>query len=394
MTKLAFGEERRGRASDSATGEVLDHYDPDRISALDLMELGITAADADLDEPEGHVAEDVRGTSNDWPAPTPDMMNHSANGATAGEETVPHADNAPSLVDEGCSCAVPDGNDAKPGLEAPMTRRELLGTSQPDTGEVYALEIQKLYEEAQPAPDDPLDLLWHLEIPEADDKEVDREVARSGVSSGERAVQLALGFLRQEGLYSERSLDLLVDIIQQRGWSGVQTQVRGLVRAGYDIAQIHRIFQLTDAWLHCVESDVLAPEYWHNNKRLTWLEAAHLLDFLGYDAEFDQISDFLFAEQEVWFRLHREAGHLSTFKSYLFQYRLSPRTELDEAGWQSNLDPGDTRSFDGTRNQLYSSSWWDEPTDSGARNVRQMFGAIYDPARIAEWLSPDAEEMF
>ena len=67
---------------------------------------------------------------------------------------------------------------------------------------------------------------------------------------------------------------------------------------------------------------------------------------------------------------------------------------MDDGVWQTNLDPGDMRSFDGTRNSLFVPSWWDEPLDDGACDVRQMFGAICDPARIAEWLSPDAEDMF
>ena len=334
-----------------------DEYDHDRISIHDLMELGVPAA-----------AIDIGG------AETPGTR-------SARECAVQNVEQA----------VVSTTADA----EVPASEREAGTEPLPGTVDVFPLDMFDVDEEdGRTEPDDPLGQLWHLEVPEADDEEVAREVSRAGVSSGQRAVQLALGFLREEGLHSERNLDLLADIIRQRGWSGVQTQVRGLVRAGYGIAPIHRMFQLTAAWLHCVESDVLAPEHWHNNERLTWLEAAHLLDFLGHDAEFDQISDFLFAEQEVWYRLHREWGHLATFKSYLFHYRLAPRTELDEAGWQSNLDPRDTRSFDGTRNPLYRSSWWDEPIDSGARSVSQMFGAIWDPARIAEWLSPDAEEVF
>lgn len=334
-----------------------DEYDHDGISIHDLMELGVPVAAIDIGGTEtpgtrcvhDYAVQDVEQTV----VSTSVVAEFPASGQAAETEPIPGA------VD------------------------------------VISLDVFDFDEEDRRAePDDPLDQLWHSEVPEADDEQVDRELSRPGVSSDERATQLALEFLREEGQYSKRNLDLLADIIRQRGWSGVQTQVRGLVRAGYDIASIHRMFQLTAAWLHCVESDVLAPAHWHNNARLTWLEAAHLLDFLGHDAEFEQISDFLFAEQEVWYRLHRESGHLATFKSYLFQYRLSPRTELDEAGWQYNLDPRDTRSFDGTRNPLYRPCWWDEPTDSGARSVRQTFGAICDPARIAEWLAPDAEKVF
>lgn len=330
-----------------------DEYDHDRISIHDLLELGVAAA-----------AIEIGG------AETP--------GTRSARE-----------------CAVQDVEQAVVSTTAiaefPASEHEVGIEPLPTAVDIFPFDMFDVDEEDGRAEPDPLGELWHMEVPEADDEEVVREVARAGVSSGARADQLALGFLRDEGLYSARNLDLLADIIRQRGWSSVQFQVRGLVRAGYGIAPIHRIFQLTDAWLHCVENDALSPEHWHSNNRLTWLEAAHLLDFLGHDADFDLISDFLFAEQEVWYRLYRESGHLATFKSYLFQYRLSPRTELDEAGWQHNLDPGDMRSFDGTRNPLYRSRWWDEPTDSGTSSVSQMFGAIWDPARIAEWLSPDSE---
>src|SRR3546814_8137652 len=107
-----------------------------------------------------------------------------------------------------------------------------------------------------------------------------------------------------------------------------------------------------------------APERWHGGKRLTWLEAAQLLDFLGHDIEFELIADFLSVEQDVWHGLRRDSGQLATFKNYLFEYRLSPRTQVSEGIWQTNLDPGDMRSFDGSRNPLYLPCWWDEPLRS------------------------------
>src|SRR5690606_18403000 len=116
----------------------------------------------------------------------------------------------------------------------PVAAHETVTGSLPDTGDVFSLEVIDFDEEdALPAPDDPLDQLWYLEVPEADDEEVAQEVSRAGVSSDERAIQLSRGFLRDEGLYSERNVDLLADIIRQRGWSSVQTQVCGLIRAGY-----------------------------------------------------------------------------------------------------------------------------------------------------------------
>lgn len=350
-----------------------DGYDHDGISIDDLMELGYPAASSRIEDPGKAIFEPVR-ISPDAAAPNANL------GGTRD-----------CTSQDGGQASAPDAVDA----EFPVSAHEAVTEPPLDTVEAFPLDLLDAEEEdVRTERDNPLDQLWHMEVPEADDEEVVREVSRAGVSSDQRAMQHALGFLRDEGLYSERNVDLLADIIRQRGWSSVQHQVRGLVHAGYGIASIHRMFQLTDAWLHCVENDALSPEYWHSNKRLTWLEAAHLLDFIGHDADFDMISDFLLAEQEVWYRLHRESGHLATFKSYLFKYRLSPRTELDEAGWQHNLDPGDMRSFDGTRNPLYRPCWWDEPSDSGARSVSQMFGAIWDPARIAEWLSPDAEEVF
>ncbi|KAB8168502.1 hypothetical protein FKV24_016265 [Lysobacter maris] len=347
MADLTSREGRCDGLLESAAGKVPE-YDHDRISVHDLIELGISAA-------------------------------------------------APSSATSVLACAAQIAGRAAVSpttdSETPVVAQK--NVADPTAGDVFPFEVLDLYEEdSRPTPEDHLEQLWYLEVPEAGDEEVVREVSKTGVSSDERAMQLALEFLQEEGLYSERHLDLLADIIRQRGWSSVQHQIRGLVLAGYDIAQIYSMFQLTDAWLHCVESDTLAPERWHGGTRLTWLEAAQLLDFQGHDAELEQIADFLSSEQEVWHELRRDSGQLATFKNYLFKYRLSPRTQVSDGIWQSNLDPDDTRSFDGTRNYLYSSCWWDEPIDGGARDVRQMFGAICDPARIADWLSPDTEELY
>src|SRR5690606_5757159 len=109
-------------------------------------------------------------------------------------------------------------------------------------------------------PEDALDTLWLQPVPEPDEEPGLLRAPEDKVSSGERAVQLALEFLRSEGISLKRNLDLLADIIQERGWTSVQFQVRGLVRAGYDVAQVHRMFELTDAWQHFLDSDTLAPE--------------------------------------------------------------------------------------------------------------------------------------
>ena len=394
MTDLMSGGGRCDGPTESSAREALDEYDHDWISIQDLMELGVAAVACYRGEAEVPVTEatpDVPGSGRTVPS---GPSSASETGRSVGEGLDDAA--TPSLANE---FVVQDAElvtvSATAAFEAPLAAPEpaigsLLNTSDVDRFEVLDFDE----EDIPPAPEDPLDQLWYLEVSEADDEEVVSEVSRAGVSSGERATQLALAFLREEGLFSERHLDLLADIIRHRGWSSVQHQVRGLVLAGYGIAQVHRMFQLTDAWLHCVESDTLAPERWHGGKRLTWLEAAQLLDFIGYDAEFDQIADFLPSEQEVWHGLRRDSGQLATFKNYLFGYRMSPRTQVDDGIWQANLDPGDARSFDGTRNQLYMPCWWDEPTDGGARDVRQMFGAICDPARIADWLSPDTEDLF
>lgn len=397
MAELTSGGGRCDGSPESVARKVPDDYDHDRISIYDLMELGVTVADFGPGDVELPAAEAKLDVPWDGLVIPPGSESVSATAEAAGRalnDVV--APPSATWVSEG---AVQDAELvtvwATAAFEALVVAHEPVAGSLPDTGEVDPFEVLHFDEEdTPPAPEDPLDQLWYLEVPEADDEVIVSEVSRTGVSSDERATQLALAFLRDEGLFSERHLDLLADIIRHRGWSSVQTQVRGLIRAGYGIAQVHRMFQLTDAWLHCVESDTLAPERWHGGKRLTWLEAAQLLDFIGYEAEFDQVADFLSSEQEIWQGLRRDSGQLATFKNYLFEYRMSPRTQVDDGIWQGNLDPGDARSFDGTRNPLYLSCWWDEPIDGGAHDVRQMFGAICDPARIADWLSPDTEELF
>lgn len=236
--------------------------------------------------------------------------------------------------------------------------------------------------------DDSLDVLWLQPVPDVDD-DPQASAPQDEVSAGERALQLALEFFKSEGIDPRGDLDFLVDIIQERGWTSVQFQVRGLVRAGYEIVQVHRMFELTDAWLHCVGSDSLVPERWHGGKRLTWLEAAQLLDFLGYDVGIDRIVDFLAEEKEIWQTLRRGSGQLATFKNYLFGYRLSPRSQVDDGIWQANLDPGDPRSFDGTRNSLYALAWWDEPVEGNAWTLRQILDSCHDLGGLAEWLEPE-----
>jgi hypothetical protein len=379
MADLTSGSRRRGEFPESVVREFSGEYDHDEISNHDLMELGVLGASFGLFSVEPHVADAEPGVPGNALVLLAGPEGAFATANTAGQvqsDTV-----IPSL--------------ATVAFEVPVVASEAATGSLPDIGDVNSFEVFNFDEEdIQSAQDDPLDQLWYLEVPEAGDEEVAREVSREGVSSDERATQLALAFLQDEGLYSQPHLDFLADIIRQRGWSSVQTQVRGLVLAGYDITQVYRMFQLTDAWMHCVESDTLAPERWRGGKRLTWLESAHLLDFLGYDVELEEIADFLSLELEVWRELRRDSGQLATFKNYLFKYRLSLRTEVSDDVWQSNLDPSDMRSFDGSRNPLYLSSWWDEPLDSGARDIKQMFGAICDAARIADWLSSNTEELF
>ncbi|QOW20220.1 hypothetical protein INQ41_04090 [Lysobacter ciconiae] len=232
---------------------------------------------------------------------------------------------------------------------------------------------------------------WHLEVPEPDDVHSSGGAVEfpGGVLGSERAIQLAMAFLQTEDLVSVRNLDLLTDIILERGWSGVQTQVRALVRAGYSVEQIHLMFQITVVWLHCVQSDILAPDGWHGGHRLTWLQAARLLDVMGYDATIEEIADFLSAEQDVWSQLRRRSGELATFRDYLFRYRLSTHTEVDDGIWQSNLDPTDERSFDGTRHCLYSSDWWDEPTGNIEPELPALLRSGYDLSHITEKLGLD-----
>ena len=397
MDALASEGGRRDGLPESVARKVPDEYDHDRISTHDLMELGVLVTDVGLGDVEPAVAKAATDVPGNGLALPPGSASVPATAEMAGQ--APDDPAAPPSAPSEPVCVVQDVElvimSTTADSQAQEAAHETLTGALPDSDDVYPFEALDFNEaDTQPEQTDPLDQLWFLEVPEADDEVGVKDASRDAVSSDERAMQLALAFLREDDLFSEYHLDLLTDIIRERGWSSVQYQVRGLVLGGYGIAQVHRMFQLTDAWMHCVESDTLAPERWHGGKRLTWLEAAQLLDFLGYDAKLEQIADFLSSEQEVWHGLRRDSGQLATFKNYLFEYRLSPRTQVDDGIWQSNLDPGDTRSFDGTRNPLYSSCWWGEPIDGGAHSIKQMFGAICDPARIAEWLSPDGEEMF
>lgn len=396
MADLTLGGCHCNGCPESEAGKVPDEYDHDRISISDLVELGIASVDVGDDESELTPGKAISYSSGEGQAPlrnsenTPVPPDAEAAGQSIHDMVAPRVE--ARVLEYPIAGAEPTTMATPADFEATTVVTRTVSDATSEMGEPYPCEGLDYDEEYTPSAQfDSLDKLWLLEIPEAEEEEGVGEAVRLGVSSDERATQLALSFLRDEELYSNSHLDLLTDIIRQRGWSSVQYQVRGLVRAGYEITQIHRMFQLTDAWLHCVESDTLAPERWHGGRRLTWLEAAQLLDFLGYDAEAEQIADFLSFEQEVWHGLRRNAGQLATFKNYLFGYRLSTRTQVEDGVWQVNLDPDDTRSFDGSRNPLFLVSWWDEPVESGAASVRQMFGAVSDPTRLAEWLAPEED---
>ena len=352
-------------AESSAHGGTTSDYDYDRITKDDLLLLGIATAESASDRwsVDSGLPTFVTVRSEDGPS----------------EIELPRSESPHPIAGE--SPSVP----------------EALTPSQPEVPEIPQSDFDlPLDDEGDDfasvgAADGDPEVPWHLEVPEPDDERSSDEAAEfPGVVSGsERAMQLAMSFLQVEELVSVRNLDLLTDIILERGWSSVQTQVRALVRAGYSVQQIHLMFQITGVWLHCVQSDILAPDGWHGGHRLTWQQAARLLDVMGYDATLEEIADFLSAEQDVWSELRRRSGELATFRDYLFRYRLSTHTQVDDGIWQSNLDPSDERSFDGTRHSLYSSDWWDEPTGDSVSELPSLLRAGYDLTHITEVLGLD-----
>ncbi len=366
MVDFLLHEEFYGeRGERSASGNALSDYDHDRVTDEDLLLLGVTTCES---------------ASNRWlvdPASRSLVTQQFEDEPTA--IALPWTETRDSVVEESTSISealMPPKFDfaevAQADLELP------LDDEVDDFAGVWA------------ADDDP-NVPWHLEVPEPDDERSSVGAAEfPGVVSGtERATQLAMAFLQVEDLVNVRNLDLLTDIILERGWSSVQAQVRALVRTGYSVEQIHLMFQITGVWLHCVQSDILAPDGWHGGHRLTWQQAARLLDVMGYDATIEEIADFLSAEQDVWSQLRRRSGELATFRDYLFRYRLSTHTQVDDGIWQSNLDPSDERSFDGTRHSLYSSDWWDEPTGICEPEFPSLLRGGYDLSRITEILGLD-----
>lgn len=360
----------RGRENDGSG------YNHDEISPYDLAELGLAAL---VDEAAEPVVEFPVGGFG-----VPGERVDEQRPAAVQRQLPPGPNRDPSLAAESGDFGPWTFHD-----DSVVAQGRVAGAA--DFGN-FPLEVVEADEQQFP-PDDSLDSLWLQPIPEIDETGL-QHPAEDGVSNEERAVQLALEFLRVEGLPAKGNLDLLVDVIQQRGWTSVQFQVRGLVRAGYEVCQVHRMFELTDAWQHFLDSDTLAPERWFGGKRLTWVEAAQLLDFMGYDACLEEIADFLAVEKDVWQGLRRSSGQLATFKNYLFGYRLSLRTQVEDGIWQANLEPGDTRSFDGTRNPLCHNGWWDEPLENHAWTLRQILDACHDLSGLADWLTPCDRDLF
>ena len=388
-----IGTKDGGRVA-GPTGASVPEYDHDRISLDDLRELGFASQGCGVSSgsadsvPSLPLAPDdggdtsVGGTSDEGgtaggviPADIP------VGPALGAEPDLPGAAKTAVSRQPDQAPGTPDG----PGLLAGQWGEFAVEDSQAGGYDEYASADEEWLER-----DDLLGGLWYEEVPDAPEEKLP-EARRDGVGHEERAAQLATMFLRRQDLPIAGNLDLLVDIIRHRGWSSVQAQVRGLVEAGYEIWQIHRMFELTEAWLHCVGSDELVPEFWRTSNRLTWLEAAQLLDFIGYEAELEQVADFLSVEHEIWQGLRRPTGQLASFKGYLFRYRLSSRTHVDDDIWQTNLDARDGRSFDGTRNPLHEWSWWEDPLNQDLNDLRMLFGLAPDAARIADWLAADQQ---
>lgn len=355
------------RLADSGPRDVASDYEHDRVTVDDLLLLGIPNAGPVSDHP-------VIGSG-------PSLL------VTDRPVKVPVVHVVPSISTQ---VADFDGPTRAPGvLRAP----ELVSASasEPTFGLLFD-DQEDGFADGWAEPEQ-LEVPWDAEIPEPEDDltpNADFELA-TGVHATERAMQQALEFLQDAGLSNTRNLDLLTDIILERGWSSVQAQVKSLVHAGYSVDQIHLMFQITGVWLQCVQSETLAPEGWHGGHRLTWHQAARLLDVMGYDAEVEEIADFFCTEQEAWNELRRWPeplaqwpGALATFRDYLFKYRLSIRTEVGEGIWQSNLNPSDERSFDGARHGLYSPDWWDEPTGDPESEFARLLQAGCDLVHITE----------
>lgn len=330
----------------------LRQYDHDAVSDQELTELvGELAELMDSSAPALAVVEELDGDTGDTSG-TPSHLSEEV----PEQETLTSC-SGPELQLEISLCIGPQQTEDCSDLDLPPA----------DSDDSVDFEIPMVWQLDGPLPStidfDPPDFHeTHIAVEERDTEFV------SEVTDDQRARQQAIQFLSSIGELQARHVDWIADIILRRRWSAAQLRVLALWRSGCSIQTIYVTFQLSEAWRDVDAFDQRLDHgdanwsHWGTacRPRLSWREAAVIVDFCGEDSTLEDLIEFVEAERHVW----RDSSALSEryprFKDYLLQYRLTDECRRSALGWYRTLDPKDGRFFGGDVNPEYSLQCWED----------------------------------
>ena len=176
--------------------------------------------------------------------------------------------------------------------------------------------------------------------------------------------RLAREFLLSVDELSPENVQLLGDIIEQKGWSATQVQIRALFLHGTSMQTIHHAWQLRELWqyahhLHAAAEEEISYRV-HHSSLITWIQAVVLIEHFYWVDDPEEVISELEQLADHWSRHPELTRTYPVFKDYLFRYRLARIDHRHDLGLQINLDPHDERTFDGRANGCLREWWHDE----------------------------------
>src|SRR3546814_16052674 len=94
--------------------------------------------------------------------------------------------------------------------------------------------------------------------------------------------------------------------------------------------------------------------------RISWLEAANLVSFVGEDASVEEILVFVDHERYLWRQTPYLIQRFPRFKQYLLDYTLSDECKSPCQGWYRQPDPQYGRFFAVGSNPATTDACWED----------------------------------
>src|SRR3546814_15430643 len=92
--------------------------------------------------------------------------------------------------------------------------------------------------------------------------------------------------------------------------------------------------------------------------RISWLEAANLVSFVGEDASVEEILVFVDHERYLWRQTPYLIQRFPRFKQYLLDYRLSDECKRPCQVWYRTLHPHEGHFFAGYSTTASPHRFW------------------------------------